>query len=316
MKLHKLIILILLGITFNSCKNDLEINAPYEDTAIVYGFLDQNQPVQYIRIQKLYQNDANLTTSAGAKIADSLYFDSLVVTLTEGSKSYPCHKIDTIFKDSGFFGNQKHYLYAVSIPKNNEIDERYQLLIFHPKSGRTFRSSTAIVKDAAIEARTIPIRPNINNHAFPFRYTAGKNSFLYDLVIRLNYREMDKNDTNISQVKYYDYYVKRSSVYSDRETVSSITFINSLKASIPLDNTKIRRVIGIHFIAFGGSKEFKELLDLSKPNTSIVQKKTEYTNIENGLGIFTSRNYTIQTNMTLDNESRTVLADNLPNFVR
>jgi hypothetical protein len=52
MKLQNLIILILLGITFNSCKNDLEINAPYEDTAVVYGFLDQNQPVQYIRIQK------------------------------------------------------------------------------------------------------------------------------------------------------------------------------------------------------------------------------------------------------------------------
>lgn len=316
MKLQNLIILILLGITFNSCKNDLEINAPYEDTAVVYGFLDQNQPIQYIRIQKLYQNDANSSTSAGAKIADSLYFDSLVVTLSEGNKTYQCYKIDTVFKDSGFFGNQKHYLYVCSIPKNNEIDERYQLLIYHPKSGRTFRSSTSIVKDAVIEARTIAIRPNINNHAFPFRYTSGKNSFLYDLVIRFNYLEMDKNDTNSSQLKHYDYYVKRSSVYFERETVLSETFVNTLKASIPTNNSKIRRVVGIQFIAYGGSKEYKELSDLSKPNTSIVQKNTEYTNIENGLGIFTSRNYTIQTKMTLDNESRNILADNLPNFVR
>jgi hypothetical protein len=127
---------------------------------------------------------------------------------------------------------------------------------------------------------------------------------------------MDKNDTNSSQVKFYDYYVKRSSVYFDRETISSITFLNTLKASIPVNNNKIRRVIGIQFIAYGGSKEFKELSDLSKPNTSIVQKKTEYSNIENGLGIFTSRNYTIQTGMILDNESRNTLADNLPNFIR
>jgi hypothetical protein len=127
---------------------------------------------------------------------------------------------------------------------------------------------------------------------------------------------MDKNDTNSSQLKYYDYYVKRSSVYFERETVLSETFVNTLKASIPTNNSKIRRVVGIQFIAYGGSKEYKELSDLSKPNTSIVQKNTEYTNIENGLGIFTSRNYTIQTKMTLDNESRNILADNLPNFVR
>ena len=319
MNFKNLLLLFVFALGLNSCKNDLEINAPYEDIAVVYGFLDQNQPVQYIRIQKLYQNNANITTAEGAKLTDSLYFDSLVVTLIQGSNSYPCTKIDTIYKDSGTFGNDKHYLYACSIPKNNNIDERYQLLIYHPKSGKTFKSSTSIVKDAQIEARTIPIRLTPEGHAFPFRFMSGKNSFLYDLIIRFKYAETDKAD-NKTENKYYDYYVRRSGEYTYREGVTnseiitSQNFLNSLKEAIKRDNNKTRKVIGIEFIAYGGSKEYKELLDLSKPNTSIVQKNTEYSNIENGKGIFTSRNYTVQTNMSLDASSINAIVQTVPNF--
>jgi hypothetical protein len=83
-----------------ACSNDIEINAPYQDIAVVYSFLDQNEPVQYIRIEKVYQNNASLSTAEGAKLSDSLYFDSLEVSLTNvNTKSiYPCTKVDTIPK--------------------------------------------------------------------------------------------------------------------------------------------------------------------------------------------------------------------------
>lgn len=320
MNFTKILILFIIAFGINSCKNDLEINAPYEDIAVVYGFIDQNQPIQYIRIQKLYQNNATMSTNEGAQFSDSLYFDSLVVNLIQGSNTYPCNKIDTIYKDSGFFGNQKHFLYACAIPKNNSIDESYQLLIYHPKSGKTFKSSTSIVKDAVIEARTIPIRTTPDGHSFPFRFMSGKNSFLYDLVIRFNYKEMNKTDTTISSNKYYDYYVRRSGEYTykegvvNSEIITSQNFLTSLKDGILRDNNKVRKAIGIEFIAFGGSKEYKDLLDLSKPNTSIVQKNTEYSNIENGKGIFSSRNYSIQSNMKLDASSINSIVETVPNF--
>jgi hypothetical protein len=53
---------------------------------------------------------------------------------------------------------------------------------------------------------------------------------------------------------------------------------------------------------------------LNKPNTSIVPKNTEYTNIENGKGIFSSRNYTVQSGVILDEFSFEVLRKELPNF--
>lgn len=310
------------------CSNDIEINAPYQDIAVVYSFLDQNEPVQYIRIEKIYQNNAALTTAEGAKLSDSLYFDSLEVSITHVNTkiTYPCTKVDTIPKDAasdttGIFGNSKHFLYACKIPKNpnNDEDDIYQLFIRVPKSGKTFRATTKIVKDASIEARTIPLRTTPASTAFPFRFITGKNSFLYDLVVRFKYKEMNANDTTIAVNKHIDYYIQRSKKYTyslstNTESVVSNYFINHLKSNLSYDVSKIRRTLGIEFIAYGGSEELRDYLDLNKPNTSIVPKNTDYSNIENGKGIFSSRNYTVQSGVMLDDYSFEVLRKELPNF--
>jgi hypothetical protein len=311
-----------------ACSNDIEINAPYQDIAVVYSFLDQNEPVQYIRIEKVYQNNASLSTAEGAKLTDSLYFDSLEVSLTNVNTKtiYPCTKVDTISKEAasdttGIFGNSKHFLYACKIPKNpnKEEDDVYQLLIKVPKSGKIFRATTKIVKDASIEARTIPLRTVPANTAFPFRFVTGKNSFLYDLIVRYKYKEMQANDTNVFEYKHIDYYVQRSKRYTyslstNTESVVSVQFIEHLKSKLKYDVSKIRRTMGIEFIAYGGSEELRDYIDLNKPNTSIVPKNTEYTNIENGKGIFSSRNYTVQSGVALDEFSFEVLRKELPNF--
>jgi hypothetical protein len=72
--------------------------------------------------------------------------------------------------------------------------------------------------------------------------------------------------------------------------------------------------VGITYIAYGGSSEFQTLLDLNNPNLTIVQKNPEFSNITNGLGIFTSRNYK-ETKMEIDPTTVSLLGDELPNFI-
>jgi len=307
------------------CKNDLEINAPYQDIPVVYGFLDQNQPIQYIRIQKVYQNSSNSNTSEGARINDSLYFDSLVVDLIDNTSgiSYSCKAVDTLLKDSGLFSYSRHRLYATVIPKNNAADERFTLRIFIPSSGKTFftKEPIAVVKDAQIESRTISIDTTASSR-FPFRYFSGKNAVVYDLSVKLKYREMNANDTTQFVNKEYEFFVQRSRapLFLDgreinTEWVTSRNYINTLKSAIPANNAVRRRIIGIEYAAYGGAKEFQEYLELSKPNTSIVPKNSEYTNIVGGRGIFTSRNLVISNQVFLDGRSVRVLSGQLPNFI-
>jgi hypothetical protein len=85
------------------CENDIEINAPWRETPVVYGFLDPNTGTQYLRIQKTYQNSTSITTEEGAKINDSLYFDSIVVKVKSSNQNITFTKTTEIPKEAGCF---------------------------------------------------------------------------------------------------------------------------------------------------------------------------------------------------------------------
>lgn len=324
LNLHPMNLRIVLIITLFSgllgCKNDIDINAPYKDIPIVYGFLDQNQATQFLRIEKLYQNSVNQSTAEGAQIADSLYFDSVIVKLINivSKDTFLCTRVDTIPKDSGFFSNARNTLYACKLPRNNNANEIYVLSIYLPKKDKYFTAQTPLVKDAIIYVRTTVLRNDVPRHTFQFRFKSGRNSALYDLNIKYIYKEMNAADTNIFEFKTIDYELAKARDFeADRDyttNVSSINFIDYLKARIPNDPSKIRRSINLEFSTFGGAQEFRTLLDLSRPNLSIVQKNPQYSNISNGgLGIFSSRNFNSRT-QEFDISTIILLSRELPNF--
>ena len=56
--------IICLSVGFISCKNDLDVLAPGKEMVSIYGILDVTQPVQNIRINKVYLNDKDALVSA------------------------------------------------------------------------------------------------------------------------------------------------------------------------------------------------------------------------------------------------------------
>jgi hypothetical protein len=302
-----------------ACKNDIDINAPYKDVAIVYGFLDQNQGTQYIRIEKLYQNSSTQTTAEGAQYPDSLYFDSLYVKITNlATKTvYICQPIDTIAKDSGFFSSGRNTLFTTKLPKNDAASEVYELDIYYPKKDIHFTGKTTIVKDATIPVRNISLKLVPANHVFVYKFTTARNAYMYDLTIRYQYKEVNISDTSIYVIKNVDYSVAKTKEFLPSKEYTSVigssAYIDFLKSEIKQDDTKKRYTVGITYIAYGGSQAFQYMIDLSKPNLSIVQKNTTYSNIENGIGIFSSRNY-MEAPMTIDPFTIDLLKQELPNF--
>ena len=66
----------------NSCSNEVDVLADYQENAVIYGLLDPSQPVQFIKINKVFTNP-NAAAGDIAKISDSLFYDTLAPTLTE-----------------------------------------------------------------------------------------------------------------------------------------------------------------------------------------------------------------------------------------
>src|SRR5580658_5249734 len=73
MKLNKTILaLALAAVVTTSCNNNLKILAPYKDVTIVYGLMDQSDPIHYFRINKAFEGAGNAYTMATNY--DSIYY--------------------------------------------------------------------------------------------------------------------------------------------------------------------------------------------------------------------------------------------------
>ena len=79
--LTKYIFFLLIIFTLTTCKNKLNINAPYKEIPSIYAVLNPQENIQIIRINKVFlgEGDANVM----AKVADSVNYNAgdLLVTL-------------------------------------------------------------------------------------------------------------------------------------------------------------------------------------------------------------------------------------------
>ena len=52
-----LVILILSIVLFSACSTDLDVNADFRETPIMFGLINQSDSINYIRLQKAYSNE-------------------------------------------------------------------------------------------------------------------------------------------------------------------------------------------------------------------------------------------------------------------
>lgn len=321
--MKKNITIILLLLSVMACDNSLEINAPYREIPVVYGFIDKNETVQYLRIQKVFQNSIEIKASEAVKITDSLYLKNLLVQIIVNNDTINCIRTNKIPKNAGLFANDSNYLYQTNPFNWSGVGlAKVNLLIRDTVSGNVFTSSCNLIGDQKIEQRNITISENTNN-LFTFRYFVNKSAYIIDAAVRLKYIESLSSNPSFFVEKYYDYYVqsgKETANYNANDPVSerikSIDILNNWRQFFATQpKTVTRKFVGVEYVTWGAGPDFLDIQEVNKPNISFVQKQTDYTNIKGGLGIFTSRTFNRQPLISLDSNS-IVLINTLPQFQR
>lgn len=284
-------LLILAGLS--ACKNDLEVNAPWKETAVIYGLLDQGDTAHFIRIERIYQNTGQDAIKA-AQFGDSLYFDTLQVELTALNNGKPVWTEVltpdfTIPKDPGLFANTPNILYK-SIRALNPRNY-YFLKVRSPKTGKEYTASTALVGYCYLmsQPKAFHVAPWKN---YNFQIFAGTNAEAYDLKVTMNYREydsltLDSTDHELSYVAVASQSVNANDLIM---TIVGRSLYDFIAFKIPVKKGIYRKMVRCSFDFVGGGSELMNYIDINKPSLGIVQKKPEYTNISNGLGLFSSRN--------------------------
>ena len=184
MKKNKLYItlLALTVLSLTSCKNDLEVLAPGEESVSVYGVINPNQSVQNIRINKVYLTDGDALT-AGQDASQINYgpgelkvtlqrFMSGSTTPTLTTVGNPTKKeivlTETVVTTASgdFNANQRIWQTTDKLFNTGE----YKLTITNVSSGKEFTSQTVMVDSVKSNGSIMPFNwyPNPSPpNAFP-----------------------------------------------------------------------------------------------------------------------------------------------------
>ncbi len=310
--------LLCVSLLFYACSTDFSTIAPYKETMVIYGLLNQDTSVktQYIRISRAFLGEGNSLIMAQQK--DSInYGDVLVVKIQRiqngiVTQTFTLQRTDTNLKDPGIFNSPSEILYKGVFSPN--ANSNYKLIVYNKSTGLTATAQTRIIGN--IDFANPPFNDTMKftpSGLYEVNINTTSYAWIYNFTLRFYYTEVNQV-TNVSTPKYVDWNFGDQVVgatppsnisYDHIYRPDLYRIIGSVVA--PADTHIIKRYIDavnpIEFIFTGGTEELNTYLQLNQPSYGIVQDLPLYTNLENGIGLFTGRTTTSYP-LGMDNASR------------
>lgn len=290
---HRILISILAIILFSTCSKDIEIVADYQDITIVYGILDPDDSITYIRIQKGYLSDGDILEAA--QIQDSIEYPyKLDVKLKSGSNIILFDTITLFNKENGIFSAPKtRVYYAVTKGLLSTIENTF-LEINNPKLNKQVSSSTILHNSNSIKYSQPKFNIDFEDVEL-IEFETRKNARIYDFTLRFHYMEQNPNDNSTREYLYIDWGFPRTITRDilGGETIQHFieaqSFYHFLTSHIEETSTKQRYYGQIELIINSADNTYYTYMEAINQEGTLVTEKPLFTNIDNGLGIFTAR---------------------------
>lgn len=304
--------IILLLALVTSCKEDIDLRGDAQETAVVYGLLNQSDSLHFIKINRAFlSNDNSLVT---AQIPDSNYFDQVEATVKEivgGSVARTWTLQDTIIdnKEPGVFyaPQQKLYYFKTTsaAPLIANANTRYELDIdinegeFHVTGETKLITGMQITTPSTLSSYSFATA-NVTANGYSktqVKFSKG-DSHVMDATIQVAFEEYIGTDVT---VKSFDWKIATLDAAelgnSDITAFANGNLFYTLIKENATNNPAItkRKIKYIKLTVTGGSEDLQKYMSVTQPSSSLAQNKPTYTNLAatNGrkvVGIFSARN--------------------------
>lgn len=303
---------------FNSCSTDFEVAAPYKEIPVIVGLLNKSDSIHYIKVNKAYLNKDGSAYTAGS-ISDSNLFPYPIsvklYALSASNVRFDSVSLDTtrIFKTAGTFKTNdvvyKTPPYKLRFLSNSGADTtwaRYEVVVRRKSDNKLIANSICgVVSDTRF--KNTPTQIDLYN-PFPststpeyksptLRWFTARNGRRYSTLLRFKFRVV--NDAlGVNYMDSVDMQLMSNNRNGSSDGKAEITYIlsgqtfyNNLQIALdPLPFGYRREYVGpleFHF-EFAG-EELDTYMELNNSTVSLSEVVPEFTNINGGLGIFSSR---------------------------
>jgi hypothetical protein len=209
MKKNSLLFALLLSlIAVNSCTTDFEVYTPPKEVRVVYGVLNPDSKVQFIRIARAYQIEGDALVYAAE---NDLSLKGLTVTLKGDGKTWTASEVDTLPKEPGTFNSvQTVYGFVTDGSGTGKskltAGKTYQLEIGTPEDSSYVTAHTTIPAVPVLTGKlsinfgsgTYKCLPRVAlDAAFPVSIKLSAHATSYEVRIIFNY---ERNGQPLQQV--------------------------------------------------------------------------------------------------------------------
>ncbi|MDB2443101.1 hypothetical protein N9W40_03355 [Flavobacteriales bacterium] len=334
---------------FTSCDNDLKIIADWKDVPAVYGILNAQDSVHYIKLNKAFLGQGDVMMMA--QEFDSLHYavDQVGIRLLEKEEgdvpgqnganwqtrnTYELEPTNEFVRPEGVFSSPTQTIYKTTAPLNKDF---YYSVEVYRKSNDTIIAQTdglipILSPLSVINPNTfspLVILPNSYVPKVEWRSVSGGK--MYELSMRFNYMEFQisgESDTLFKSIE-----INYPSIFSiDTDggdymdyPLSYDQFLGFIAANIPEDPTVRRLVVGfdpsqtgsggvsikhacLDFSLSAAGEDLSTYLVLNENSNSLVLDRPEYSNIENGVDILSSRTVKSVNGVKISNQTNDEIA--------
>ncbi len=312
-----------------ACETEVDLNAPYKSTTVVFGLIDPAADTQWVKVNKTFLGEGNNLEYAMIRDSSEYNFSEfkrLVVEKVENGsvvEEYPLLEKEISNKSvNGVFYGPEQTVYFFKTPAGglNE-DAQYRLVCdFHNRQDVT--ATTNLVKSGSALfqipqqgssltlAQTTGGGLSVNyNDNVTVKWTPVENAELYDFALRFYYTEKRYSDlghTNlVSELETFtDWTIGQ---FKSENLVSQAGFLTLqfnaepffayLKNTLDADPLVVRQIgyfDGTRTRCFEirmalANEELRTYFEVNSPVTGVIQERPTYTNVVGGLGLFASR---------------------------
>lgn len=304
-----LLLLACFSVAFQSCETDFDVTAPYKDITVVYGLISQNDSVHYIKINKAFIGEGNALEYAQNEDSSS-YGNNLEVVLREyrngnAQRTFNFDTTSVYNKEPGTFYAPKQLVYksAFAVPDNDDM--QYRLEVRNKITGKVTTAQTSLISNFNFESprpgqRTINFASEGNTQSI--KWTSAKNGKRYNVSIRFWFYEvMAATKDTVPRYMDWTFTSIKSNTIQGGEPLeikySPATFFSMCKNLIPYkgnsgigeSDVSIRLANFVEVVFAVAADDLNTYMEVNEPSSGIVQDKPDYTNVENGIGLFSSR---------------------------
>lgn len=300
------ILLLTALLSFQSCEEDVDLIGEFEETAVVYGLLDQADSIHMVKITRAFIGPGNSIEIAA--IPDSNYFENVTATVKEYvndvlQRTWILDDTIVTNKDENgiFYAPEQKLYYFETSPSSPLLGTAVYRLHIDINNGEfEVDGETELVTGMTCNASSQTFSYKFAENPGEYRSTTMTvgtgNARQVNTTMTTNYTDWTGSSTVF---KSFDWTIGETETQPNSNvtfTANGETFYNLMRSACQLGSAGVTRRTFRSFdiVVTGGSEELYNYILVNKPSSSLAQSKPTYTNLtatndHEVIGIFSSR---------------------------